>query len=126
MFVPNFIILCQAVAEKSLTEKKVYTHTRTRTQTSSQKRQKLYTPYILRICRGYKDTDQLCSNCIADQHLCFCYTDSTIQLLKSKISSFYTFSETVQAGLCQTRSQGSKTFFHANSAEHEISMAHKY
>ena len=35
MFVPNFIILCQAVPEKSLTEKKVYTHTHT--QTSSQK-----------------------------------------------------------------------------------------
>ena len=54
MFVPNFIILCQAVPEKSLTEKK-FTHTHARTQTSLQKRQKLYTPYILRICRGYKN-----------------------------------------------------------------------
>ena len=37
--------------------KKVYTHTHTHThtQTSSQKIQKLYTPYILRICRGYKN-----------------------------------------------------------------------
>ena len=63
MFVPNFIILCQAVPEKSLTEKKfTHTHTHARTQTSSQKRQKLYTPYILRICRGYNevvDTDIL-------------------------------------------------------------------
>ena len=25
-----------------------------------------------------KGADQLCSNCTADQHLCFCYTDSTI------------------------------------------------
>ena len=54
MFVSNFIILCQAVPEKSLTEKK-FTHTRAHTHTSSQKRQKLYTPYILRICRGYKN-----------------------------------------------------------------------
>ena len=56
MFVPNFIILCQVVPEKSLTEKKfTHTHTHTRTQTSSQKIQKLYTPYILRICRGYNN-----------------------------------------------------------------------
>ena len=40
MFVPNFKILSTVVPEKSLTEKKV-THTR--------KKQKLYTPYILRI-----------------------------------------------------------------------------
>ena len=33
--------------------------------------------------------DQLCSNCTADQRLCFRYTDSTISLLlKSEISSF--------------------------------------
>ena len=48
MFVPNFIILCQAVLEKSLTEKSSHTHL--------QKRQKLYT-YKLRICRGYNDTE---------------------------------------------------------------------
>ena len=48
-----------------------------------------------------KGADQLCSNCTADQHLCFCYTDSTTPLLlKSKISSV-----TVQADLCQTRSE---------------------
>ena len=35
-----------------------------------------------------KDADQLCSNCEADQRLCFRYTDSIIPLLsKSKISS---------------------------------------
>ena len=28
-----------------------------------------------------KGADQLCSNCTADQHLCFRYTDSTIPLL---------------------------------------------
>ena len=30
-----------------------------------------------------KVADQLCSNCTADQHLCFRYTGSTIPLLKS-------------------------------------------
>ena len=36
-----------------------------------------------------KDADQLCSNCTADQHLCFRYTDSTTPLLLiSKISCF--------------------------------------
>ena len=35
-----------------------------------------------------KDADQLRSNCEADQHLCFRYTDSIIPLLKSEISSF--------------------------------------
>ena len=41
------------------------------------------------ICIGKnKGADQLCSNCEADQRLCFCYTDSTIPLLsKTKISS---------------------------------------
>ena len=35
-----------------------------------------------------KDTDQLRSNCAADQRLCFRYSDSTIPLLpKSEISS---------------------------------------
>ena len=50
-----------------------------------------------------KGADQLCSNCTADQRLCFRYLDSTIPfLLKSKISSFYPASVTVQAGLCRT------------------------
>ena len=36
-----------------------------------------------------KGTDQLCSNCTADQHLCFCYMDGTNHpLLIPKISRF--------------------------------------
>ena len=31
------------------------------------------------ICKN-KDADKLCSDCEADLHLCFCYTDSTISL----------------------------------------------
>ena len=45
-----------------------------------------------------KGADQLCSNCEADQRLCFRYTDSTI-LLKSKISSFCPSSVAGQADL---------------------------
>ena len=53
-----------------------------------------------------KGADQLRSNCEADQRLCFRYTDSTIPLLsKSKISSLYPSSVTVQADLCQTWSE---------------------
>ena len=60
------------------------------------------------LCKN-KDADQLCSNCTADQHLCFRYTDSTITLLlKSEVLSFQPASETVKAGLCWT---GSKTQF---------------
>ena len=41
-----------------------------------------------RLCES-KGSDQLCSNCTVDPHLCFCYMDSTISpLLKSEISSF--------------------------------------
>ena len=37
-----------------------------------------------------KDADQLCSNCTADQHLCFRYTDRAILfLLISEISRFW-------------------------------------
>ena len=45
------------------------------------------------ICIGEnKGTDQLRSNCEADQRLCFRYSDSTVPLLlKSKISSFWSF-----------------------------------
>ena len=54
------------------------------------------------ICVGEnKGADQLHSNCKADQRLCFRYTDSAIPLLfKSKISSLYPSSVTVQPGLC--------------------------
>ena len=50
-FVPNFRFLTQVVAEKSLTEKSLQTDKQTDKQdkqTQLQKRQKLYTPYILR------------------------------------------------------------------------------
>ena len=59
------------------------------------------------ICIGEnKVADQLRSNCKADKRLCFRYTDSTIPLLsKSKISSLYPFSVTVQPGLCRTLSE---------------------
>ena len=47
------------------------------------------------ICEN-KDADQLCSNCTADQRLCFRNTDITIPLLdKSNISSFLPVSVTV-------------------------------
>ena len=56
------------------------------------------------ICIGKnKGADQLCSNCKADQRLCFRYTDSTIPLLlKTEISSFYPSSVAAQAGLFRT------------------------
>ena len=48
-------------------------------------------PFLSTICIcENKDADQLCSNCTADQRLCFRYTDSTIPLLlKYEKSSFY-------------------------------------
>ena len=57
-----------------------------------------------------KGADQLCSNCTADQHLCFRYLrGSTMSLLlKSKTS------ETVQADLCQTWLEVTKTGFLAS------------
>ena len=62
-----------------------------------------------------KGTDQLRSNCEADQRLCFRYTDSTIPLLsKSKISSLQSSSVLVQLGLCQTWSETPKTGFLAS------------
>ena len=57
------------------------------------------------ICEN-KGTDQLRSNCEADQRLCFRYTDSTIPLLsKSEISSLQPYYVTVQPGLCRTWSE---------------------
>ena len=59
-----------------------------------------------------KSADQLRSNCEADQHLCFRYSDSTISLLpKSKISSFKPSSVLVQLGLCQSWTDTLKTSF---------------
>ena len=63
------------------------------------------------ICEN-KGADQVCSNCTADQRLCFRYTDSIIPLLLiAKISSILPASVGVQAGLCQTWSETSKTGF---------------
>ena len=57
------------------------------------------------ICQN-RGADQLCSNCEADQRLCFLYIASTIPLLyKSKISSLQPSSVLVQLGLCQTCSE---------------------
>ena len=62
-----------------------------------------------------KGADQLRGNREADQRLCFRYSDSTIPLLlKSEISSFYLFSELVQAGLCRTWLETPKTGFLAS------------
>ena len=62
-----------------------------------------------------KGADQLCSNCTADQRLCFRYTDHTIPLIRlSKISSFQSFAVTVQAGYCRTWSETHKTGFLAS------------
>ena len=60
-----------------------------------------------------KDADQLRSNCVADQPLCFRYTDSTkiSLLLITKISSLYPASMTVQADLYHTWSENLKTGF---------------
>ena len=46
MFVTNFEILRPVAPEKSL-KKKMFTHRHTQRQTLLQKRQKLYTPYVL-------------------------------------------------------------------------------
>ena len=63
------------------------------------------------ICEN-KGADQLCSNCTADQHLCFRYSDSTIPLLlKAIISNLYPASVTVQAGLCRAWLDPPKTSF---------------
>ena len=63
------------------------------------------------LCKN-KGADQFHSKCEADQRLCFRYTDSTISLLlKSKISSFWPASVTVQVDLCQTWSETPKTGF---------------
>ena len=63
------------------------------------------------LCKN-KDTDQLGSNCEADQRLCFCCTDGTfLLLLNSKISSFYPSSVASPAGLRQTWLEIPKTGF---------------
>ena len=62
--------------------------------------------------RENKGADQLCSNCTADQHLCFRYSDRTIPLLSiTNIPSLYPASVTVQDDLCRTWSETPKTGF---------------
>ena len=65
----------------------------------------------LEFCLGKnKDADQLCSNCTADQRLCFRYNDSTIPpLFKSEILRFQPSSIAAQPGLCQTWLETLKT-----------------
>ena len=59
-----------------------------------------------------KGADQLCSNCTADQRLCFRYNDNIVSLLsKSEIWSFWLSSEAVQPGLCRTWSETLKIGF---------------
>ena len=69
--------------------------------------------YVNRIMR--KSAFLTCENkgLAADQHLCFCYIDSTIPLLpKSEISSLLQpFSVVVHPGLCCTWSETLKTAF---------------
>ena len=73
-----------------------------------------------------KGTNQLHSNCEADQRLCFCYTDSKIPpLLMAKISSFCRSSETVQAGLCRTGSDFLKSVFFGIMAQKMTLPSHK-
>ena len=63
------------------------------------------------ICEN-KDTDQLLSNCAADQRLCFRYIDGKIPILpKSDISSLLLSSVAVQPNLCRTWSETPKTGF---------------
>ena len=62
--------------------------------------------------REHKVTEQLRSNCAADQCLCFCFIDSTPPLLpKSEISSLYPSSVAVQSSLCPTGLETPKTGF---------------
>ena len=77
--------------------------------------------YIQNICHektcffayGKKEgTDQLSSNCTADQRFCFRCIDSTAPLIsKSEISSLQLSSVVLQQGLCQTWSETTKTGF---------------
>ena len=53
-----------------------------------------------------KDADQLCSNCTADQRLCFRFSDSTIPLLlKCKLSCIQPAYVPLQADCCRTWSE---------------------
>ena len=63
------------------------------------------------ICEN-KDADQLRRFHVAEQRLCFRYTDTTIPLLsKSEISSFQRSSVDAQPGLCRTWSETLRPVF---------------
>ena len=70
-----------------------------------------------------KDADQLHSKCNVDQRFSFHYTDNTIPLLSSNISSFHLSSTVVQAGLCRTWSETTKTGFLTLGLIYAISIA---
>ena len=75
------------------------------------------------ICQN-KDTNQLRSNCSADQRLCFRYIESTIPLLlKSKISCLQPSSVAVQTSLCRIWLETLKTVFLTTRSAH-ISLWH--
>ena len=79
------------------------------------------------ICLGEnKGADQLRSDREADQRLCFRYSDSAVpMLLKSKISSFYLFSVTVQVHLCPNWSETTLLVFPQGGSNNKISEIHK-
>ena len=68
-----------------------------------------------------KGADQLRSNCEADQHLYFCYTDSTI-LSEFEISSLWPPSVLVQLGFGPGRKPCRRVFSHRGS--YTISTVH--
>ena len=70
------------------------------------------------ICEN-KDTDQLRSNCAADQRLCFRYRDSTIPLLPtSEISSLQPSSAVVQySPVCVGPGRNTEDRFSHNEAQ---------
>ena len=66
------------------------------------------TVIVFCVCEN-KGADQLCSDCVADQPLCFQYIDSTIQYIDSTtqlISSFYpSFVETPEGNFSPVMAQ---------------------
>ena len=68
-----------------------------------------------------KDADQLCSNCIADQRLCFRDTDSIFPFLpKSEIPIFYASSVVAKVDLCQSWSEPKLLVFSHTGSYHNF------
>ena len=66
------------------------------------------------ICAN-KDEDQLCSNCTADQRLCFRHTDSTIHPLHFQASSLpLMIVETCLCRTCPETHSHTKAHLHIN------------